>query len=173
MNRFLRLLLVPLLLLLNGCLTLPVATTERPAPEDVTVFAFNGRIAVKQGETRYYAKLDWRHDETGDAIILTTPLGQGVAEIVRDASGARLTLADRRRYEAADWGALAQQIFGFHLPLAGSERWLLGTTAVVDGWLLTVHQRENDLPDGLPTLIELERDDIAVRLKIDDWSEVR
>ena len=152
---------------------LPVATPERPATDDIRAFAFNGRIAVKQGETRYYAKVDWRHDEAQDAIILTTPIGQGVAEIVRDAAGARLTLADRRRYEAPDWSTLAQQLFGFHLPLAGSERWLLGNTLPVEGWLLTVHEREGDQPDGLPTLLELERDDITVRIKIDDWSEVR
>jgi outer membrane lipoprotein LolB len=161
-----------LALLLAGCAAVPVVS-HRPAAPDIAQFSFLGRLAVRQGETRYHVNVDWHHDARRDEILLTTPLGQGVAEIVRDAAGARLTLADKRSFVADDWSALSRQVFGFPLPLNASARWLLGDVTASEGWRVTVVQRETDAPDALPTVIELERDDIAVRLKIDEWSEVK
>lgn len=166
------LLLWALVLLLPGCTTVG-ALPQRPAMQDITQFAFVGRLAVRQGETRHHVNVDWRHDARSDAILLTTPLGQGIAELVRDTGGARLTLADKRSYAAADWGALSQQVFGFPLPLGASPRWLLGELGATEGWRVTVVERESAAADALPTVIELDRDDIAVRLKIDEWIEAK
>jgi outer membrane lipoprotein LolB len=160
-------------LLLAGCATLPAPS--RPPVDAISAFAFSGRIAVRQAEARHHLTIDWRHAPGRDEILLATPLGQGVAEIVRDAAGARLLLADKRAFAAADWGALTEQVFGFRLPLAASSRWLLGAQDGTDmeGWRLRVIEREGEAADALPALIELRRDDIEVRLKIDEWSEVR
>lgn len=158
-------------MLLAGCATVP--EPARPAADAIVAFAFYGRLAVRQGGTRHHVKVDWRHTDVRDEILLTTPLGQGVAEVVRDASGARLTLADQRRFEAEDWGMLAEQVFGFRLPLRHSSRWLLGEAGDLEGWQVRVIERESAAPDALPTVIELERDDIHVRLKIDEWTELR
>ncbi|MDX9994358.1 MAG: outer membrane lipoprotein LolB [Rhodocyclaceae bacterium] len=160
------------MLVLAGCAS-QQPLPPRPPLADITAFALNGRIAVRQGETRHYVKIDWRHAPAYDAILLATPLGQGVAEIERDAAGARLTLADQRRFVAEDWGTLTEQIFGFRLPLQASARWLLGEVKDAEGWRIRVVEREADATDALPTVIELERDDILVRLKIDEWSDVR
>lgn len=166
-------LLAPLLaLLLAGCATVP-DLPQRPASRDIVQFAFVGRLAVRQGETRHHVNVDWRHDAQRDEILLTTPLGQGVAELVRDAEGARLTLADKRRYAASDWSALSRQVFGFPLPLGASARWLLGDITPTEGWRVTVVERESPAEGALPAVIELERDDTAVRLKIDEWIEVK
>lgn len=159
-------------LLLTGCAASP-PLPPRPAAAAIVAFAFQGRLAVRQGETRHHVNIDWRHEAARDEILLTTPLGQGIAEIVRDAAGARLVLADRRRFAAADWGELSEEVFGFRLPLQGSARWLLGNGAAAEGWRMTVVERESTTPHALPSIIELERDDIAVRLRIDEWSEVR
>jgi outer membrane lipoprotein LolB len=166
--------LAALVFALSGCATNPPLPV-RPSTEAIVAFSFSGRIAVRQGETRHHAKLDWHHDSASDEILVTTPLGQGVAEITRDASGAHLLLADRRRFSAADWGELSQEVFGFRLPLQTSTRWLLGNVVEIEGWRIRVIERESIAPDALPTVIELEgeRDDITVRLKIDEWGEVR
>lgn len=160
------------LLLLAGCAANPILP-DRPPAQAITAFAFTGRLAVRQGETRHHVRVDWRHTKGRDDILLTTPLGQGVAEITRDARGARLMLADRREFNAADWGDLSEQVFGFRLPLATSARWLLGDTAPAEGWRVTIVERENTAPNALPGIIELECDDIAVRLKIDEWSDAQ
>ncbi len=155
---------------LAGCAASPMLP---PRPAEIREFAFIGRLAVRQGETRHHVNVDWRHSATADEILLTTPLGQGVAEIVRDAAGARLTLADRRHFTASDWSTLSQQVFGFSLPLNASSRWLLGDIGATEGWRVTVVERESAVASALPTVIELERDDITVRLKIDEWIDVR
>lgn len=158
-----------------GCLTQPVLPERQPSTR-IAAFAFSGRLAVTQGERRHHLKIDWRHDAQRDDILLATPLGQGMAEITRDAAGATLQLADRRRYEAADWSELAEQAFGFRLPLAASPRWLLGDIpppSDMDGWSIRILERESAAAHALPALIELERDDIHVRLKIDEWSELQ
>ncbi|MFN6961604.1 MAG: lipoprotein insertase outer membrane protein LolB [Rhodocyclaceae bacterium] len=159
------------LLLLAGCATAPFETV-RPAPAEITQFAITGRLAVRKAEARHHVHIDWRHAPQDDTIVLSTPLGQGVAELTRDASGARLALADGRHFVAADWSQLALEVLGVPLPLDGAIRWLLGDLADTGGWRVSILARENGLPDGLPTLIELERDDIGVRLKIDEWREV-
>lgn len=162
-----------LALFLAGCATVAMVPDRLPVAE-ITRFAFVGRLAVRQAEARHHVNIDWRHDVQRDEILLTTPLGQGIAEIVRDAAGARLTLADQRRYSAADWSDLSRQIFGFALPLQASARWLLGDIgAATEGWRVTVLERETERPGALPTAIELERDDITVRLKIDEWIEAK
>lgn len=161
-----------LVVLLSGCAVVAPLPARPPAGE-IAQFAFVGRIAVRQGEVRHHAKIDWRHTPAMDEILLATPLGQGLAELARDATGARLVLADQRRFAADDWSALSQQVFGFALPLETSARWLLGDTAVTEGWRVTIVERESAAADALPIVIELERDDIAVRLKIDEWSEVQ
>ncbi len=161
-----------LVLALAGCAANPLLPARSPAAE-ISQFSFIGRLAVQQGETRHHVNIDWRHAPATDEILLTTPLGQGVAEIIHDAAGARLTLADRRRFAAEDWSTLSQQVFGFPLPLKASSRWLLGDIADTEGWRVTVVERESAATDALPTVIELERDDITVRLKIDEWLEVK
>ena len=163
----------PLLALsLAGCAAVG-PLPQRPAVRDITQFAFVGRLAVRQGETRHHVNIDWRHDARRDEVLLSTPLGQGLAELVRDAHGARLTLADKRSFAADDWSALSQQVFGFPLPLGAAPRWLLGELGATEGWRVSVVERESAAADALPTAIELERDDIAVRLKIDEWIEAK
>lgn len=158
--------------MLFGCAVNPPLPQRTPSAE-ISLFAFTGRIAVRQGEVRHHVSIDWRHTPDSDEILLNTPLGQGLAELSRNAAGARLMLADQRQFAAPDWGALSAEVFGFRLPLNASARWLLGEAADTEGWRVTVLERESAGLHALPTLIELEREDIHVRLKIDEWSEVR
>jgi outer membrane lipoprotein LolB len=159
---------------LAGCATVP-ATLVRPPASEISQFVLLGRLAVRQGDARYHLAIDWRHTPGGDEILLATPLGQGVAEIVRTPAGAQLTLADKRSYAAADMDSLAQHVFGFSLPFVSIVPWLLGASDVErlpDGWVMRVVERESAAVHALPVLIELEHDDIAVRLKISEWAEV-
>jgi outer membrane lipoprotein LolB len=140
-------------------------------PRALTAFTLDGRIAVRQGERRHYANIAWQHRPRHDVILLTTPLGQGIAELSRDESGARLQMADGKAFAAADWEGLAARALGSRLPLNDLPRWLAGTPpAAASGWQVEYLDYQSAAPDALPTLIELRRDDIEVRLKIDQWT---
>ncbi|MCX8017032.1 MAG: outer membrane lipoprotein LolB [Rhodocyclaceae bacterium] len=170
MSRFASLLAA--LLLLCGCAATP-PVPPRPAPEAIVAFSLFGRLAIRQGQTQHHLSVDWRHAPERDEILLTTPFGQAVGEIVRDGSGARLVLADRREFAAADAETLAEQVLGFRLPFGTLLRGLLGGLTPAAEWTVRVLAREGDAPTALPTLIEFAREDVTVRLKIDEWTEVR
>jgi outer membrane lipoprotein LolB len=140
-------------------------------PPALQAFSLDGRIAVRQGETRHYANVTWQHDRGSDSILVTTPLGQGVAELSRDVAGARLVTADHREIVAPDWESLAKRALGARLPLDDLPAWLTGHPPPPgSGWRVDYLDYQSEAADALPTLIEIRRDDLYVRLKIDHWS---
>ena len=177
--------------LLAACAQLPgVASGEaavpRPGRAAVSGFLLTGRIAVSQGQQRHAVNITWQRSAARDEIFLATPLGQGIAELTRDAAGARLTTAERREFSAPDWQALSVRIFGFPLPLSALPGWLLAEVPaealgvrydnagrpqrmVADGWQVAYLAYHSNAVDALPELIELRREDIEVRLKVDTW----
>jgi outer membrane lipoprotein LolB len=170
------------LAVLAGCQTMPGQLGPRPARTDIPAFSIDGRVAAHRDDVHHYANISWRHVGASDDIVLTTPLGQGVAELVRDAGGASLKSADGQTVSAADWEELSARVFGFELPLEGMPRWLLGDVAPTqrdergrplaaqaDGWDIRYLGYESDAADALPVLVEFRRDDIDVRLKVDAW----
>lgn len=187
-----------LCLLLGGCSLLPPAAQDqnlapRPARDSIAAFAIDGRIAVRHSEHNYVSGITWQHAAKRDEMLLTTPLGQGIAELVRDKDGARLTMSDRREITAADWDELSVKVFGFPLPLSALPRWLVADVPAqaqqlirddagrpqrlrIDGWEITYGSYESAAADALPTLVEMHRDDpdaIELRLKIDSWTQVK
>jgi len=159
---------------LAACAGLPSGGTVVRTPPTLTEFEFDGRIAVRQSQSWHYANIVWRHDKAGDEILLTTPLGQGMAELSRDASGARLLTADRKEYAASDWEGLSEQTFGIRLPLGDMPKWLTGhAPPAASGWRVEYLDYQSEAADALPTSMEARRDDIEVRLKINEWSRAR
>lgn len=175
---------LPLLSGLVGCAGLPAAGSlpPRPARGEIAAFAIEARIAVRQGESFHGAHLSWRHEPQRDEILVSGPLGQGIARLTRDVAGARLLAADRREYAARDLSELSEKIFGTALPLDEVARWLPGkvadartdalgrpVSALAQGWRIDYPAYESDAADALPATVELRRDDLEVKLKIDQW----
>lgn len=162
------------LLMLSACATLPPPAAVAPAPLSAEGFFLTGRLSLRHGESRHHVGISWRHEALRDEIFLSGPLGQGLAELTRDASGARLLTADRKVHTAADWESLAERALGVRLPLSNLPSWLAGAPAAaapvpgleVDGWRIDVLE----VAEGRPALIELRRDDIEARLRIDGWT---
>ena len=94
-------------LLLAGC-----AQLETEAPQD-QVFELSGRLAARQGEEAFTGNLSWRHAGSVDELLVTSPLGQGVARIVRKGDSVVLTTAEPREYRAPDVESLTEQALGF------------------------------------------------------------
>jgi outer membrane lipoprotein LolB len=100
----------------------PVATVFVDAP-----FAIEGRLSARRGSDAVAASFTWRHAPPLDDIVLTTPLGQAVAEISGDASTRRYELrgADGRREDASDWNTLTERALGAPIPVSGLAAWIV------------------------------------------------
>ena len=139
---------------------------------------------MKRGSEARQAGITWRRTIDREDIELSGPLGQQAAHLWRDQDGARLDTADHQSYTAANWESLSERVLGVALPLDNLSRWITGAgasevlerdaagrpaRAMADGWRIDYLGYESDLADALPTLVELQRDDIRVRLKVDQW----
>jgi len=177
-----------LALLLAGCAALPTATSRQPqAAADLDIWAFNGRVSLTRGETGWHAGLAWRERSGEYTLRVAGPLGQGVFELSGDAAGVMLVDADSRTYTARDADALLRHVTGWTLPVSGMHYWVRGLAVPgveaqserdssgllarleQSGWAISYdrYQPVGDLI--LPGRLRMERDDIAVRLVIDEW----
>jgi outer membrane lipoprotein LolB len=135
------------LLCLLAVLAAACAQLESPVPED-QVFELAGRLAARQGDEAFSGNVSWRHAGSTDELLVTTPLGQGVARIVRKGDSVVLTTSEPREYRAADVASLTEKALGFRLPLEGLADWVRGRpsphapASVQEG------------PDGRPAAIE-------------------
>jgi outer membrane lipoprotein LolB len=177
--------------LLTACASLSedaaTPVIDRPARTLITHFNIEGRLSVQHEARRHAVNLYWQHTPATDELLLSTPLGQGLARLQRDAASARLRLADQRELMADNWEALAQQLIGVDLPLANLPYWVLGLAnqtppqqssldamgrlqwQQADGWRVNYLAYESPHAQALPTLLELRHGDTEVRLKIDHW----
>lgn len=185
------------LLVLAGCSSrsgLPTDTTgeqrwqqrqlELAAVQDWNLRA---RAVLRLEGEAYQVGLSWRRDAEHFVLLLEAPFGQGVIRIDRDPAGSyRLRLPDGRvlRNESAE--ALLDQLLGWSIPISGLEYWIRGlphpdsayTRRAADSgntrslrqdrWDINYRDYFADVPP-LPKRIDLDRDDIALKLVVEHW----
>jgi outer membrane lipoprotein LolB len=170
-------------LLLAGC----AAIEEQAAPTGPVgdAFELSGRVSVKYGAEAASGKITWQHDAAGDDLLFSTPLGQGVARIVRRDDLVSLTTSDQKVYRANDVETLTEQVLGWRLPLAGLPDWVRGRAAAgapaqtrfdasqrlaelwQSGWRVEFLDYKSG--NGPPALLRLSRETVEIRLVIDQW----
>ncbi|MBI5938307.1 MAG: outer membrane lipoprotein LolB [Betaproteobacteria bacterium] len=164
---------------ISACAALPP-----PAPV-ASHYRLEGRISVRAAEQSFAGGIVWQSQGERQDILLRTPLGQGVAELRMDASGASLTDSAGTVHLADTGEALVQQAIGAALPLAGLAHWLRGrpdpsrpfigqadgqggwSSLEQDGWRIEYGRAF----DGtrLPGRLTARRDDLEIRLVVDTW----
>ncbi|MES2771408.1 MAG: outer membrane lipoprotein LolB [Pseudomonadota bacterium] len=92
-------------------------------------FALEARFSVQYQGKRNSGQLSWQHrgDAEGaaqDRLLITGPLGQGVAEIVSNAQGARLSGAHGEQEYAATATALTDKLLGYPVSLERLADWV-------------------------------------------------
>ncbi|MFO1362896.1 MAG: lipoprotein insertase outer membrane protein LolB [Burkholderiales bacterium] len=172
----------PFLLLLAATL-LAACASSAPPPLRSDEFALVGRVAVRYGEEAASGRVAWRHTETDDDLVLSTPLGQGIAEITRREGVYTLVGANRERLTATDPERLTEQALGYALPLAGLPDWVrarpqagVAADARYEGREL-VELRQHGWTieylaygdDRLPQRMRLARGALDIRLAIEEW----
>ena len=98
---------------LAGCATLP------PGHDEPLVFEMVGRVAMRHGGEATSARVHWRHGDNHDDLLITSPIGQGIARIVRSGISVTLETGDNRRFSAQSAEALTQEVLGWRIPLSG------------------------------------------------------
>lgn len=170
---------------LAACAALsPTGEPVRHAP----AFDLVGRVAVTYDGRAFSSGVRWRHQDESDEIWLLTPVGQTLAHIVADASGATLTGADRKQVQSGDVESLTRRGLGWELPLTRLAWWVRGEIVpggligevtrdlqgrlvrlAQDGWRITFVQHPPKYRSGLPQRLDLAREGHRIRLVIDDW----
>jgi outer membrane lipoprotein LolB len=147
-------------------------------------FAVVGRVAVRYGDEAASGRVAWRHSDSDDELLISTPLGQGIAEITRRDGIYTLVTSDRQRFSAADPERLTEQALGYALPLAGLPDWLRGRPQPgvpaetrydgrqlaelrQQGWMIEYLAFDDDR--RLPTRLRLTRGAFDIRLAIEEW----
>ncbi|MBI5861401.1 MAG: outer membrane lipoprotein LolB [Rhodocyclales bacterium] len=155
---------------------IPPATTESAQPvlgPPLLRFVADGRIALRSGERHDHLRFHWEHSPEHDSVLLLSPLGQGLAELTRDASGARLTQPHQPPRVASDLRLLAQDVLGTPLPLEALADWLRGAhpelQGAVDGWQVTVSETTPYRQRRLLRVLEARREQSELKLIVDEW----
>ncbi|MFT3849048.1 MAG: lipoprotein insertase outer membrane protein LolB [Propionivibrio sp.] len=175
-------------LLLTACALAPSAPGGvSPSRAALDAFAMECRFSLRNEDKNYAGRLSWRHGNGRDELLLSSPLGQGMAEIVSEPSGARLTASDGKVYSAVNVETLTRDVLGYPLPLAQLTDWVRGrlrdadeSTADAQGrplrqraaqWRIE-YGYESDDPAAPPNRIFAERlgGGLELRLRIDEWN---
>lgn len=180
------------LLLLAGCAQMrqtPASPTvgEQPLPSP-SRFQLEGRVSVKSDEQSFSGGIRWTHDAVRDEILLSSPLGQGVAELRQEDGQVTLKSAEGRTYVAVSGEELLDAVLGVRLPVEGMAHWLHaqprpgspyelerngeGRVARLtqDGWRLEYGRYQVHGGRWLPGRIFARRDEVLeFRLVVDTW----
>jgi outer membrane lipoprotein LolB len=175
-----RLIVIATLLLLHGC-----ASISPPVSPSTVMQAFTlqGRVSVQYGEQSLSGQMNWRASAGNDEVLLSTPLGQGVASISRNEQGVTLIRPGEPAVGAENVELLTESALGFRLPLAGLRFWIQarpdparasevfanaagGVVQITqDGWKIEYLQYS----ENRPRKIHVTREGLEIRLVIDEW----
>ena len=164
-----------------------LSPTSEPA-QRAPAFDLVGRVAVRYDGRAFSSSVRWLHGAENDEISLLTPVGQTLAHILADSSGATLTGADRSETRAGDVESLTRRGLGWELPLTRLAWWVraeivpggvIGEVTrdqdgrlvrlVQDGWNIVFVHRPPEEGSRFPQRLDLARENYQIRLVIDNW----
>ena len=146
------------------------AQVEIRPPEGPLDFSLAGRIAARSGNEAFTGNIAWRHVKTGDELLISTPTGQGVAQILRQGDAVVLKTAEGQEYRAADSESLTERVLGFRLPIEGLADWVQGKPSPElesRGW--KIEYQEHDVQKR-PIRMRLTNQGVELRLAISQWN---
>ena len=163
------------MVLLAGCAGVPGGEPDAALGPPLDGFSAAGRMSLRQGDRSDHLQFDWQHSPQRDVMVFSTPLGQGLAELGRDAGGAWLALPGAQERRAANLGELAKLVFGASLPLDVLAEWLRGAQpereGIADGWRIVISETMPYHQRRLPRRLEVRRGDVELRIVIDTWGQ--
>lgn len=169
-----------LVAILAGCASLP----ESPSSTGRACFDLEGRVAIDREGRGGLANMHWVQRPDEGTIELSSMLGATLARLQERPDEARLTTPEQV-WQAESGRTLMRQLLGVDLPLAALADWMAGQlppTAEIErdavgrpvsahflGYSVRYADHTSNEPDGRPTRIDIHRDALHMRLKIDRW----
>lgn len=158
-----------LALLLGACSSLPntpLPTSSRNQGD----FSISSRISARTTEQSFAGMMTWQHTRTEDEVLLSSPLGQGVARILSTPNGATIENAQGEQRSAPDAESLTAALLGWRMPLSHLSDWLNDSSSsdeqLHEGWRIRYIQRDDQ---HRPTALDLSYGDVEIRLRAIRW----
>lgn len=187
------------LAVLGGCATRPPTvplesiddhwTLRQESLQQLTRWQFSGRVSVVVPDQGWHAALDWIQQDNQYEIELAGPMGQGRLVIDGGPDGVRARGTDGTVVVASSAEALIVERMGWGLPVAGLRYWVRGIpdpaspvesmsldslgrleSLQQNGWRIRYPGYAEGVGIDLPRKLRLEREQVEVRLVIDEWS---
>lgn len=177
--------------LLTGCVAAPSRTPE--AREAIRNFALEARFSLRVSTPGLEAqsaggRLSWEQKEGQSRLLLSSPLGYGLAEIESTPNHAVLRMANGEVHESNDPDSLMENVTGQRLPVTQLPDWLLGRAGKQSkflsdfqgrpqqieeaGWQID-YSYDSDARDALPSQLKLNHNgQIELRLRIEEWKSL-
>jgi len=194
--------LAGLLLLIAGCTSLPPRPVPESSQQtwalrqqdlkQIDGWQLKGRVAIINGEEAWYLNVDWLQNDGDYRIDMWGPFGAGRVRLQGNEQGVRLIDSDQYVYYSTDPESLLYEHTGVKMPVAGLRYWILGLAdpgqsqkeAILDryGRLASVQQDawnvelQRYTPVGqmeLPDKLSVNKDDLRVKMVVDNWKLIR
>lgn len=145
-------------------------------------------MAIHSDADSAHFSLIWSQSLDAYQMKLIAPLGRGTATLTGDASSVAMRLSDGGVARSKTADTLLAENYGWHVPVEGMKRWVLGLPAQgesnvllldkrgrlayleQDGWAIKYRQYETFNGFSLPKKLYLKQGEWEVRLVIDRWS---
>lgn len=178
---------------LSACSSVPdkIALKDISEPAQINSFQLTGRIAFMTPKERHSAGLYWQVDNSQYDIRLTTLLGISIAKLTGRPGFIQIK-ADGDTYQSNSPNALIEDVVGWPIPVNQLSNWVLGLhggvviskdekgrtkralvrVSATEEWTLTYRSYVKIGSISLPQVIECERYQTRLILKINQWNKI-
>lgn len=153
-------------------------------------WTLTGKLAIFLENDRQTANIYWQQQGDNYSIQLTTFIGTRILEVTRNEQGVEIINNDDQVFTGQDANTLIKQLSpGLDLPIAALQQWikgnpanasyqlndqqqvsdLLGLDASQQLWEVSFKQYQLFSGTVLPKKVNLKRDDIRVKIAINQW----
>jgi len=174
----------------NTLLTNQTWEQQQQALQQLDHWTLTGKLAIFLESVRQSANIYWQQQGDYYSIQLTTFIGTRILQVTKNEQGVEIINNDDEVFTGQDANTLIKQLTpGLDLPIAALQQWikgnpanasyqlndqqqvseLVGLDASQNLWEVDFQQYQVFSGTVLPTKVNLKRDDIRVKIAINQW----
>ena len=174
----------------NTLLTNQTWEQQQQALQQLDHWTLTGKLAIFLESDRQSANIYWQQQGDDYSIQLTTFIGTRILQVTKNEQGVEIINNDDEVFTGQNANTLIKQLSpGLDLPIAALQQWikgnpanasyqlndqqqvseLVGLDASQNLWEVDFQQYQVFSGTLLPTKVNLKRDDIRVKIAINQW----